>query len=170
VPAGLSLVETVLRVGELGGLCIAAHPMARVSGSLTASAIDRALQHPQVVRTLVGIEAYNAGLVYGQSNRSAQALAQVLPVAPVGNSDAHMLWMIGRGATAFRGSTAGHLRSALEAHTTRVVKGRPCHALRIIGTWLPRYLLRRAGWVEWTPGPHTSPRLSRLTQVHTSTL
>jgi predicted metal-dependent phosphoesterase TrpH len=170
VPAGLSLIETVLRVGELGGLCIAAHPMARVSGSLSAEAICRALQHPQVARTLVGVEAYNSGLVYSQSNRAAQALAQTLPVAQVGNSDAHMLWMIGRGATEFSGSSASQLRSALEAHTTRVGRVQPAHALRIISTWVPRYLLRRAGWVDWTPAPRTSPRLSRLAHVRASTL
>jgi predicted metal-dependent phosphoesterase TrpH len=170
VPAGLSLIGTVLRVGELGGLCIAAHPMARVSGSLTAAAIYQALQHPQVGCTLVGVEAYNAGLVYSQSNRAAQALAQTLPVAQVGNSDAHMLWMIGRGTTEFSGSTASQLRRALEEHATRVVKGQPSGALRIISTWVPRYLLRRAGWVDWTPAPHTSPRLSRLAHVHASTL
>jgi len=166
MPAGLSLIETILRVGDLGGLCIAAHPMARVSGSLSAGAVYHALRHPQVARTLVGVEAYNSGLVYGQSNRAAQALAQTLPVAQVGNSDAHMLWMIGRGATEFGGNTADHLRRALEARATRVVKGQPCPAVRTIGTWVPRYLLRRAGWVDWTPAPNISPRLSRLASVH----
>jgi hypothetical protein len=170
VPAGLSLIETILRVGDLGGLCIAAHPMARVSGSLTATAIYQAWQHPHVARTLVGMEAYNAGLVYSQSNRAAQALAQTLPIAQVGNSDAHMLWMIGLGATEFSGNTTGQLRDALEARATRVVKGRPSSALRIISTWVPRYLLRKAGWVDWASDPHTSPRLSRLTHVRANSL
>jgi predicted metal-dependent phosphoesterase TrpH len=62
VDAGLSLIETVLRVRELGGICIAPHPMAGGMGmkSLSARSIFKALRNPLVRETLIGIEVYNA--------------------------------------------------------------------------------------------------------------
>ncbi len=61
VDAGLSLVETVLRVRELGRMCIAPHPMAGGMGmkSLSAKTILKALRDPQVAETLIGIETYS---------------------------------------------------------------------------------------------------------------
>ncbi|HRQ25006.1 MAG TPA: PHP domain-containing protein [Anaerolineales bacterium] len=46
VPAGLPLIETILKVRELGGVCIAPHPMAGGMGmkSLSALSILKALR------------------------------------------------------------------------------------------------------------------------------
>src|SRR5689334_20349001 len=62
IKQGLSLMETIMKVGEAGGICIAPHPMARGMGmkSLGRSAIVRALRHPETSRILLGIETYNA--------------------------------------------------------------------------------------------------------------
>src|ERR1044071_256226 len=61
IQPGLSLMETIMKVGEAGGVCIAPHPMARGMGmkSLGRSAIVRALRHPETSRILLGIETYN---------------------------------------------------------------------------------------------------------------
>ncbi len=61
VDAGLSLIETVLKVRELGGVCIAPHPMAGGMGmkSLGARSILKALRDPEAAETLIGIETYN---------------------------------------------------------------------------------------------------------------
>ena len=123
VPQWLSLKETVLRVGEMGGLCIAAHPSAHMANSLHPQAICEALEDPDVKRVLVGIEVFNAKLVHKSSNRNAQELAVGLPVAQVSSSDAHVLEMIGRGSTYFDGSTADELRYALENRMTCAVAG-----------------------------------------------
>src|SRR5512146_700375 len=47
IEPGLPLMETILRVGEAGGICIAPHPMARGMGmkSLSGPAIIQALHH-----------------------------------------------------------------------------------------------------------------------------
>jgi predicted metal-dependent phosphoesterase TrpH len=162
VPPGLTLRETVLRVGDQGGVCIAAHPSARGANSLSPAAIRTALSEPDVSHVLVGIEAYNAGLVHQGSNGIAQALAAELPVAQVGNSDAHLLWMIGRGATEFSGRTAADLRVALETHRTVAITGATYNPARLVGDWLSRYLLRKAGWVAWNAGPDSPIRLGHL--------
>jgi predicted metal-dependent phosphoesterase TrpH len=153
VPGGLSLTETVLRVGELGGLCVAAHPSAWMSNSLHPQIIRDALADPDVARVLIGIEVHNAGLVHKASNKMAKLLANSLPVAQLGNSDAHLLWMIGKATTYFPGCTAEGLRRALENRTTRAIVGPPAQPVRIVGHWLTRYLLRRVGWVAWNAGP-----------------
>ena len=96
VDAGLSLIKTVLRVREQGGVCIAPHPMAGGMGmkSLNGYTILNALRDPYVVDTLIGIETYNATCIDRVSNHYAHILASNLEIAHVGNSDAHTVGAI----------------------------------------------------------------------------
>ena len=80
IPKRLSLIETLLQIGEQGGIAIAAHPAKRAINSLAPEAIRAALQHPDASRILVGIEVYNAGLFHRGINDTAQRLALTLPV------------------------------------------------------------------------------------------
>jgi predicted metal-dependent phosphoesterase TrpH len=162
IPAGLSLVETVHRVGEQGGICIAAHPGARVKTSLSARVLRLALQNPDVRRVLVGVESFNAGLVFSGSNRPASDLAGELHLARVGSSDAHVLETIGWGATEFAGFFADDLRRALLRGATCVCVGRSVSGAEKISRWAPRYLLRRLGWVTTNQSPFGPLRLARL--------
>jgi len=166
IPPGLSLIETARRVGKLGGLCIAAHPAARGTNSLKPETIREALADPEVARVLVGIEVYNSGLIHRQSNPLALALAETLPVAQVGNSDAHTLDMVGRGATRFSGKSAADLYRALKRGQTQAIVNQPMPPLRIIQNWLSSYLLRRAGWVMANTHPHAPLKLHRLSRQH----
>ncbi|HEX9385447.1 MAG TPA: PHP domain-containing protein, partial [Anaerolineales bacterium] len=121
-----SLMETISKVGEAGGVCIAPHPMARGMGmkSLSRASILQALQHPEASRILLGIETYNATALDRESNAHAQALAAERPgIAQVGNSDAHILEAIGLGATEFLGCTAADLLEALWIGATEVRRG-----------------------------------------------
>lgn len=161
IPAGMSLVETVRYVGKLGGLCIAAHPMANGSSSLSGESIRRALQFPDVAQTLVGIEAINAGLFHQSSNVLASALARSLPVAQVANSDSHILETIGFGMTEFEGTSAADLRRALEAHQTRAIVCRRATPSLVAPLWLRTFLLKKAGLAMWTPHPRQPMRLGR---------
>ena len=70
IPRNLPLIETVLRAGELGGFCIAPHPMAGGVGmkSLSAYSSLKALRNPVVAQTLLAIETYNATLLDKLSN------------------------------------------------------------------------------------------------------
>jgi hypothetical protein len=165
IPAGLSLVETVLKVGEIGGLCIAAHPMTRGAPSLSEKTIRAALHNPDVARVLVGIEIFNAGIVYREGNIKAQALARSLPVTPIGSSDSHVIWTIGRGVTSFSGQAAGDMRRALETRSTWVKIGKEVKPTGLIFSFLRGYLLRRAGWIECNFGPEEPVMLGRESSI-----
>ncbi len=162
IQAGLSLVQTVLLVGRQGGLCIAAHPTARGASSLSFTAIQQALGQPGVSRVLVGIEAFNGGLVYTRSNPRVEAQAKSLPLAQVGNSDAHVLNTIGQGSSEFEGRSARELRFALEQATTRVRKGKGLDGLGVIRSYLPRYILRKLGWVAFNAAPEAPLTYTRM--------
>jgi predicted metal-dependent phosphoesterase TrpH len=142
VDASLSLVETVMRVRALGGVCIAPHPMAGGMGmkSLKARTILKALRNPQVAETLIGIEVYNATALDRISNHYARILASRLEIAHVGNSDAHVVNAIGLGETEFEGRTAADLLTALKNKTTKVRKQKEWSAFRVLSSWGIRYL------------------------------
>ncbi|MBI5943126.1 MAG: PHP domain-containing protein [Chloroflexi bacterium] len=142
VKAGLSLIESVLRVRELGGICIAPHPMAGGMGmkSLSAGTILKALRIPQVAETLIGIEVYNATALDRISNHYARLLANGLDIAHVGNSDAHVVDAIGLGATEFEGNTAADFLIALKNKNTKVRKQKEWSAFRIVSSWGMSYM------------------------------
>jgi predicted metal-dependent phosphoesterase TrpH len=142
VPAGLPVKETILRVIELGGFCIAPHPMAGGMGmkSLSALSIFKALRNAEVAKGLVGIEAYNATALDRLSNQYAKILASRLPVAHFGNSDAHVLEAIGLGATEFEGSTIDDLMVAIRSGKTKVRTQKEWTTFRILGTWAANYV------------------------------
>ncbi len=165
VPPGLPLRETILRIGEQGGLCIAAHPTAFLAHGLSGQVIREALQDVDIRRVLVGIETWNTGVFYQGSNRTAQRIHAEVGLASVGNSDSHLVWTVGFGYTEFPGRTAQDLRRSLLEHTTT--------AHRLIAHRGPDYwprhvlsrLLREMGWVTWTPEPNASFQLRRLADI-----
>jgi len=138
----MSLIETVLKVGELGGFCIAPHPMAGGIGmkSLSAYSILRALRNPAVTRILIGIETYNATTIDKMSNHYAHILAEHLDIAQLGNSDAHIAEAIGLGVTEFPGSTGLDLVKAIRNGTTTIHKKKEWTSVRILGSWAANYV------------------------------
>ncbi len=147
VPAKLSLVETVLKVRALGGACIVAHPMCRGMGMNSASyeTVIKALRHPQVAETLIGIEAYNGTSLDRMSNHYARVLALHAGTAAVGNSDAHIVETIGFGATEFEGRTTEDLLRALKNRETQVRKLNEWSGWRVLSSWGMKYALNLLG-------------------------
>lgn len=146
IQPGRSLVETIVKVGEAGGICIAPHPMARGAGmkSLSGESILWALDHPLASRILIGIETYNATALDRESNLLAQKLWMECPrIAQVGNSDAHILQAIGSGATEFLGNTAAHLLDALWVGATDVHQGEPMSSVQLLGSWALDFIKNR---------------------------
>jgi predicted metal-dependent phosphoesterase TrpH len=141
VEPNLSLEETVLRVGALGGFCIAPHPMANVLGmkALSAYSILKALRNPAVAKILIGIETYNATSLDGISNHYAYVLAGRLKIAKTGNSDAHIVETIGFGMTEFAGHSVQDLIKALRNCHTNVHRHKEWSAFRILGSWAAHY-------------------------------
>jgi predicted metal-dependent phosphoesterase TrpH len=74
IQRNMPLVDTILKVGELGGFCIVPHPMAGGIGmkSLSAYSVIKALRNPKVARILIAIETYNATTLDKTSNQYAQ--------------------------------------------------------------------------------------------------
>lgn len=136
------LLETILRVGELGGFCIAPHPMAEglAMNSLSAFSILRALRNPNAARILIGIETYNATTIDRMSNHYARILAERLGVTQTASSDAHIVRAIGLGITEFDGHTAQHLISALKHGKVRHRKQKEWNSVRILGSWAANYI------------------------------
>lgn len=142
IPRGRPLIDTILEVGQLGGFCIAPHPMAGGLGmkSLSATSIAAALRHPEAPGILLGIEAYNATALDRKSNHYARILAEHYGLAQTGNSDAHVAGALGLGATKFTGQTASDLLQALRARETEVFKQKEWTSFRILGSWVTNYL------------------------------
>jgi hypothetical protein len=143
IPPGLSLIETVKRVGQQGGFCVAPHPMASGLGmkSLSAFSICQALHDYEAERILIGIETYNATTLDREGNLAAQTWAERLNVSQTGSSDAHVLEAIGLGATLFPGRTIPDLLAALWTGTTEVHKEPEWGAAQVLGKWAASYLL-----------------------------
>jgi predicted metal-dependent phosphoesterase TrpH len=143
IPAKLSLAETVRRVGEQGGFCIAPHPNATGMGmkSLSPDAIYKALQDPELKNILIGMETYNATSIDRKSNAIAKSWAKRLGIAQTGSSDAHVLEAIGLGATHFPGRTMEDLVTTLRTRKTQVRKGPEWTPVHVIGKWLVDYVV-----------------------------
>lgn len=136
-----SLIETVIKVGELGGICIVPHPMddSFRMHSLGSYPIMKALRDPDIAKVLIAIETYNATILDKASNGYARILADHLEIAQTGSSDAHILKTIGLGKTRFPGHTGRDLLAALKNRTTIPLKDEEWNAVQILGSWAATY-------------------------------
>ena len=153
VPRNLTLQKTVEYIAEIGGLCVVPHPGGKWDGSAQEQTIRNVLASNELRKTLVGIETYNGSLPNLKTNCHAQEMNREFCLADVGNSDAHILWMIGKGWTTFAGRSASDLRTALVEGTTRAMNTQ--RSWRFYPDYLQSQLLRTAGVVRFskeTPG------------------
>ena len=118
VPALRSLEETIERVHAQGGIAIAPHPMAPLTPSLGRRSLMRLHHDPDARHRLDAIEMLNPS-VAGRARRPHRtALNEVMGLAAVGNSDAHVLENVGTGWTWFPGTSAEEYRAAILDRTT----------------------------------------------------
>lgn len=165
IAKGLSVFETIARVGDQGGICVAPHPMARYVPSLKWKHVLQILKDPDLQRVLVGIETLNAGLPYSNSNRMAARLCADVGLAATGSSDAHLSWTIGDAITEFPGSTAADLRAALLTATTRVGSEVEKKSAAYYGSNMYHMVRRLLGWTIWAPQPGGAYEWRRLAEV-----
>lgn len=154
IPAGLSLVETLLRVGEQGGIGIAAHPDHPVSNSLSFRSILAALEHPLASRVLHGIEICNMNPTHSFFNKRSERAAASLPLAHIASSDAHLADMVGAGVTHFEGHTAADLRLAIENRSTRPEQVNHEWPFRVFLRWVGLYSRINKSASQPDPGLH----------------
>lgn len=165
IPAGLSLRETLLRVGEQGGYCIAAHPEARGIHSLSFSKIREVLMDADAARVLVAVEALNGSLVFTSRNETVSNESRKLSISLAGNSDAHTLEMIGSGSSYFEGKTAEDLKYALLNHLTLPYRQKGPKGAAVATTYVPQIIMRKLGWVKWSQGPENAIRYTQLSRA-----
>jgi hypothetical protein len=144
IPKGMSLINTLITVREMGGIAIVAHPDHPVPSSISLQSILKALDHPQAREALQGIEVCNMNPTHSPFNQRSQKAADSLPLAQIASSDAHIASMIGAGVTHFEGSTVRDLRRAIQRRATQPEQINHEKPLRIFFRWLRLYLRRKA--------------------------
>jgi len=119
VPALRPLPETLERIHDQGGLAIAAHPLAPLTPSLGRRSLialhnDRDPRHHLDAIELLNPSAAGRSRLVERNSLNRQ----VLHLAAVGNSDAHVLEHVGSGWTWFAGSSAADYRQAIADSST----------------------------------------------------
>jgi predicted metal-dependent phosphoesterase TrpH len=142
IPSGMSLIDTLIAVREIGGMAIAAHPDHPTLNSISLKSILKALEHPQAREALYGIEICNMNPTHSPFNGRSQKAAAALPLAHIASSDAHIASMIGAGVTHFEGSSVRDLRRAIQRRTTQPEQVNHELPLRIFIRWLGLYIRR----------------------------
>lgn len=118
IPALRPLEETMERIHAQGGLAIAAHPLAPLTPSLGRRSLLRLHHDPDARHRLDAIEMLNPSVAGRARRQHRHALNQVMELAAVGNSDAHVLEHIGTGWTWFTGVSAEDYRRAIAERST----------------------------------------------------
>lgn len=162
-PSNLSLVDTLIQIGKLGGIAFAPHPFNNLPGSLSMDSVIGALTNPRAKAVLKGIETHNMGTQAFDS--IAQKLSIYLPLAKIASSDAHIYWAIGAGRTEFPGKTAGDLRKAIEQNTTIPIPFQEEFSAAAILSWARRMALRRLGYVSDSTSASQPIDTQKITQT-----
>ena len=109
-----SLEDTLRAVHDQGGLAIVPHPMSPLTPSIGRRSLARVLRDARPDVAFHAVELLNPSGA-GRS-RGAQIRAlndELLHLPGVGNSDAHLISVIGSAWTRFPGHTAQHYRAAV---------------------------------------------------------
>ena len=119
IPPLRPLEETIERIHDQGGIAVAAHPMAPLTPSIGRRSLLRVHQDTDPAHHLDAIELLNPSAA-GRLRRHHRSRLnrELLELAALGNSDAHVLEGIGSGWTWFPGVSAEEYRAAIEARTT----------------------------------------------------
>ncbi len=145
-PPGLSLVDTLLIIGEMGGIAVAPHPFNQLPYSLSIEAVVNAMAQPHANNVLQGIETHNISTQ--PFNKLAQKLSIYLPLAKIGSSDSHVFQTIGTARTEFHGKTIRDFKIALESHTTvPIIYNSNGPAMDLLN-WARRITMRRFGFAS----------------------
>jgi predicted metal-dependent phosphoesterase TrpH len=135
VKPGMPAAATVRAIHEQGGVAFAPHPFWRTQSQARGRRVHG-------VGWLAGdldfdaIEVENSTPGFYLFNQMAARLNQDAGLAPLGNSDAHILDAIARSYTSFPGSTAADLRVAIEEARTQAHRRRyPAMALVRYAAW-----------------------------------
>jgi predicted metal-dependent phosphoesterase TrpH len=133
ISRGQSLYETLLQVGEQGGIAFAPHLFSkRFLSGIQGETIATAMQKTDVHTTLVGVEVFGTGNLFNPRYTAlARDVAMRFELAELGNSDSHQYSTIGQYQTRFEGTTPEEVRISLLAQKTQGFQYQEVHALDI---------------------------------------
>jgi hypothetical protein len=80
--------------------------------------------------------------------------------------------MIGQGASYYHGYTSADLKNAIINRTTIPRKGNGLSGSAVLTSYIPRYVLRKLGWVSWNESPEkpiTMAQINKLASTDTMT-
>lgn len=145
IARGQSLHETLLQVGQQGGIAYAPHLFAkRFLSGIQNESIAACMRKADVCHALIGVETFGTGNFFNRQYTSlARDVARRFGLADLGNSDSHQYSTIGQYQTRFEGITPAELRISLLARTTQGIQHQEVHALDI---WMA-FALRKL-WVN----------------------
>jgi predicted metal-dependent phosphoesterase TrpH len=162
IPAKRSLIQTIEKIGQQGGLCVAAHPEAKFVHAIKEEALSIAASIPAFEDVLVGVETVNAGLLYRKSNHLAAHFSPQYHLSAVGGSDSHIHWTVGDAVTYFSGESIADLRRNLLIRKTQsLIKTETRPPLYFV-QHVHRRLLRKFGWVASSTGPNLPYGMQRI--------
>lgn len=116
LPALRPLEETLRAIHALGGLAIAAHPLAPIPLSVGTRSLRGVRDHLHDDVAFDALELFNPSTAGRTRHGARMALNErELGLPGVGNSDAHVLEGVGSGFTTFPGHTADDYRAAVLA-------------------------------------------------------
>lgn len=160
MPKGLSLIDTLLRIGDFGGIAIAPHPINWLPGSMSMESVVTAIANEKTEKVLKGIEVFNMG--HEIFNQDAQKFSHFLPLSKIAASDSHVFWTVGIGHTEFTGSSASDLRTSLENFSTVPIPSKEKFNLLPIIGWMGHITLRRFGYVAESNSPQDPVKIQRI--------
>ncbi|MFT4890719.1 MAG: putative metal-dependent phosphoesterase TrpH [Halobacteriales archaeon] len=124
VPEGLSFLDTIGRIHDLGGIAVIPHPFQESRHGVMAKVTAADLVAADA------IEVYNSRLITGRSNRQAEKFAVERGLPMTAGSDAHIAEMVGQAVTRIDAedpTVAGILDAIREGRTTVEGKRTPWH-------------------------------------------
>ena len=139
----------MLRIGELGGLCVIPHPNSRLANSLRSDDIRRVAAHPEASKVLVGIEVFTGCLLISSQTAPLRGLTDQLFLCGISASDAHVRSLIGSGMVRFTGTTTADLRQALlDRRVTPIVQFNPT-GRQVVSSWTKQTLAVRHNLLKY---------------------
>jgi predicted metal-dependent phosphoesterase TrpH len=118
IPPWRSLMWSVAKIHEQGGLAIIAHPLVPYPLCASARSVRRLLAEQDPLYHPDAVEAFNPTTAGTRWGRRAPAFVDELGLAAVGGSDGHRASDIGRALTRFPGRSPDDLRRAILERTT----------------------------------------------------
>jgi hypothetical protein len=149
IPPRRPLIETIVRVGEMGGLCIVPHPNSPLANSLTHEHIRQAASYSDSSQYLVGMEVFTGCLLVNSQTSPLRSIAHQYHLCEISASDAHVRELIGSGLVRFPANSVADLRRALvNRQVTPIIRFNPT-GTQVAVSWTKQAIAKRRNLFDY---------------------